>query len=61
MKTRKVLDIDTMTIWHNVLLTLQLALLEKLIMLKQSRALRLKWLLDLNLCLVYLTSLSIFH
>ena len=39
MKTRKVLDIDTMTIWHNVLLTLQLALLEKLITLKQSQAL----------------------
>ena len=52
MKTRKVLDIDTMTIYHNVLLTLQLVLLEKLIMPKQSRALRLKWLLDLNLCLV---------
>ena len=34
MKTRKVLDIDTMTTYHNVLLTLQLVLLEKLIMLE---------------------------
>ena len=31
MKTRKVLGIDTMTIYRNVLLTLQLVLLEKLI------------------------------